>query len=249
MLLRHAEKPAIRPAMRRLNPEWLDELAPQDPRAVGSRKDLQRLNRIMGHVSILTDLWRRNQPDRWIQTIIELGAGDGTFLLEFARAIAPTSRPYNVVLVDRLNAIRPETLQAFRDLGWKPEVVTEDVFDWLPRARLDDAAIVANLFLHHFDEPRLTALLEAISEKASLFLALEPRRSFGALTASRLVGLIGCNAVTRHDAVLSVQAGFKDKELLSMWPARGWYTQEIEVGRFTHCFSAQRFSAAPRKQP
>src|ERR1043166_4622327 len=79
------DTPVISPG-RRLDPEWLDELPPEDPRAVGSRKDLRRLNRIMSHVPFLADVWRRNRPDRWIETIVELGAGDGTFLLEFARA-------------------------------------------------------------------------------------------------------------------------------------------------------------------
>jgi hypothetical protein len=249
MLVRETEKPVARPSARRLNPEWLDEMAPQDPRAVGSRKDLQRLNRIMGHVPLLVDLWSKNQPDRWIETIVEPGAGDGTFLLDFARTIAPSSRAFKVILVDRLNAVEPATLAGFREIGWPAELVTADAFDWLARSELKDTAIIANLFLHHFDEPRLGLLLEHIADRANLFLALEPRRSIRALTASRLVGLIGCNSVTRHDAVISVQAGFKEKELSALWPARGWFIQEIEVGCFSHCFSAQRFSAAPRKQP
>jgi len=241
------EEMPVQGAQRRLRPELLDELPPADPRAVRSRKDLQRINRIMGHVSFLADVWRRNQPDRWIETLVELGAGDGTFLLEFARQMAPSSRPFKVLLVDRLNAVQPATLDAFAQLGWKAEVVNADVFDWLGQCKVNDAAIIANLFLHHFDDRRLTKLLDQVSVCANLFISLEPRRSFGSRVASRLLGLIGCNAVTRHDAVVSVQAGFKDKELSALWPQRGWYVHESDAGRFTHSFTAQRFSAAPRK--
>jgi len=229
---------------RRLDPEWLDELPPEDPRAVGSRKDLQRLNRIMSHVPFLVDVWRRNRPDRWIETIVELGAGDGTFLLEFARAMAPASRPYRVILVDRLKAVPPKTLDEFRALGWTASFVQADVFEWLRSCQVSEAALVANLFLHHFEEERLRLLLEGIALRANLFIALEPRRCLGGVLASHLVGLIGCNPVTRHDAVASVHAGFKGKELSALWPGRGWYMQETEIGPFSHCFSA--FSSVPR---
>ena len=232
---------------RKLTPELLDELPPADRRAVQSRKDLQRINRIMGHAGFLAEAWRRNQPDRWISTIVDLGAGDGTFLLDFARQIAPVSRPFNVLLLDRLNAVQRSTLDGFENLGWQADLLNADVFEWLSTCKINDAAVISNLFLHHFDNGRLSGLLEQISACASLFIALEPRRCFGSRIASRLLGLIGCNSVTRHDAVASVQAGFKGRELSALWPQRGWYVHETGAGRFTHCFTAQRFSTPPRK--
>ncbi len=233
--------------IRRPAPELLDELPALDPRALESRKDLRRLNGIMRHPSLMVEAWRQNHPDRWIDTIVELGAGDGTFLLNFARAIAPESRPLKVILVDRVNVAEPETLDGFRELGWQPQVVTADVFEWLDQVQGADAAVFCNLFLHHFDHGQLARLFERVATFANLFLALEPRRSLGALTCSKMLGLIGCNDVTRHDAVVSVRAGFKGKEITAFWPTRGWYVHEAEVGLFSHCFSAQRFCAATPK--
>jgi len=230
---------------RQPDPEWLDELPADDARAVASRRDLRRINRLMGHVPLLVDAWRQNEPDRWIATVVELGAGDGTFLLNCARALSSKSGPFKVVLVDRLKLVTAQTLDGFRELGWSPEVIAADVFEWLAHAQVPDSAFVANLFLHHFEQDRLHTLFEQISTQANFFVAVEPRRAFGPLFCSRLLGAIGCNAVTRHDAVVSVRAGFKQKEISSLWPSRGWYTHEQEAGLFSHRFTAQRFTDGP----
>src|SRR3989442_4855365 len=150
-------------AQRQPDPEWLDQLPPDDEGAVASRNDLRRINRLMGHVRLLVDAWRQNDPDRWVNTVVDLGAGDGTFLLECAGALSSSSGPFKVILVDRVNLVTPKTLDGFRELGWNAEVVTGDVFDWLTRAHATNAAFVANLFLHHFNHDQLKILFERIS--------------------------------------------------------------------------------------
>jgi hypothetical protein len=53
--------------------------------------------------------------------------------------------------------------------------------------------------------------------------------------------VLGANAVTRADAVLSVQAGFRENELSALWPkTAGWSLQEEASGAFSHCFRATR---------
>jgi len=222
--------------------EWLDELPAQDPRALASRDDLQRINGLMRHVPLLVEAWHRSDPDRWVNTIVELGAGDGTFLLKFARAISTESRAFKVILVDRVNLVQPGTIENFRRLGWEAEIVTADVFQWLAQTQIGEAAFICNLFLHHFDDDRLKLLLAQLALRANLFIALEPRRSALPLVCTKLLRLIGCNDVTQHDAVISVRAGFVGKEISASWPKRGWYLQEAEAGLFSHCFTAQRFT-------
>ena len=57
------------------------------------------------------------------------------------------------------------------------------------------------------------------------------------MRAAKLVGLIGCNSVTRHDAVVSVRAGFTNRELSDLWPTQGaWLLQEQRAGLFSHLF-------------
>jgi len=237
------ETRSIRPPVsRQPKAEWLDELPAQDPRALTSREDLRRLNALMRHVPLLVEAWRRSDPDRWVNTIVELGAGDGTFLLKFARAIAPKSRAFKVILLDRVNLVQPGTLAKFHELGWQADVVVADAFEWLGRTQMSEAAFLCNLFLHHFDDDRLSLLLGQLALRANLFVALEPRRSAFPLACAKLLRLIGCNDVTQHDAAISVRAGFIGKEISALWPKRGWYVQEAEAGLFSHCFSAQRFT-------
>src|SRR5947207_8363301 len=118
------ETRSIRPPLsRKPEAEWLDELPAQDPRARTSREDLRRLNALMRHVPLLAEAWRRSDPDRWVNTIVELGAGDGTFLLKFARAIATESRACKVILVDPVNLVQQGTMQTFPQLGWQAVIV------------------------------------------------------------------------------------------------------------------------------
>jgi len=102
---------------------------------------------------------------------------------------------------------------------------------------------VANLFLHHFENQRLAELLQKISRRAKLFIALEPRRSPWTLFCGRWLWAIGCNAVTRHDAIVSIRAGFADAELSALWPDRqNWRLAECRAGSNGHLFVAQRIS-------
>jgi hypothetical protein len=101
--------------------------------------------------------------------------------------------------------------------------------------------VFANLFVHHFEGARLQSLLAGIADRAHAFVCLEPSRSASALLGSHLLGAIGCNDVTRHDAVVSVRAGFAAQELSSCWPDHnGWTLRENAAGLFGHRFAARR---------
>jgi hypothetical protein len=87
-------------------------------------------------------------------------------------------------------------------------------------------------------------MFEGLANVTPLFVACEPRRSSMALAGSRLLGFIGCNDVTRHDAVVSVRAGFSDGELSDAWPAGpGWSLEERPAPPFSHLFVARRNAA------
>lgn len=235
---------------RRVEPEWLDTLAADDRRAIRSRADLRRINRLMGNQSLLGNVLDKMLKNSAPKRLVELGAGDGTLLLQLARRRARHWPKITLSLLDLQPAVSTQTLEGYRALGWEVDVIQADVFGWLAQPQAQTAAgvlakpiILANLFAHHFDGPRLQALLTGIADRAHAFLCLEPRRSQLALLGSRLLGVIGCNDVTRHDAVVSVRAGFSAQELSAQWPgSNAWTLQEHAAGLFGHRFFAVRKS-------
>ena len=220
---------------RTLEPEILDLLAADDPRARASRRDLARINIIMRQQTIMANQLRALAPPR---RLADLGSGDGRFLLGVARRMAAHWPQVTALIVDRQDIVSAQTRADFAALGWQCASVTGDVFAALPH--LDAEIITANLFLHHLEGAALRQLLRQAAHQARGFVACEPRRSRTALLASRMVFALACNDVTRHDAVASVRAGFVGRELSQLWPAPGWQMREGLALPFTHCFSAQR---------
>lgn len=233
---------AANPALaRRVEPEWLDALPAHDPRARRSRRDLARVNALMGNARIVARELAGGMGGG-IGTIAEIGAGNGEFLAALAAARAMRGMRPRATLVERQPCSDARPLAALAARGWRAEHVRADVFEWLAARdgpRID--IIVANLFLHHFEAQALAPLLALVAQRAGLFVACEPRRSRAALGGARLLGAVGCNDVTRHDAVASVRAGFRDREIGSLWPPReGWLLREGARGLFSHVFVARR---------
>lgn len=238
--------------------EVLDHLAPDDPRAVRSRRDLRRIHTAMGTHAILCRALRalplplpqghatRPAPLR----VLELGAGDGSLMLRVAEARLPGWEQVELTLLDRVPLLTDATAARYARVGWQVGARIADVFDWSrDPAAIDERCdlIVANLFMHHFEGDALAMLLAAIARRSDRFLACEPRRDWLALAGSHLIGAIGANAVTREDAVLSVHAGFRGAELSALWPAGGahdWVLEERAAGAFSHLLVAMRAGLA-----
>jgi hypothetical protein len=224
------------PMVRRVVPEILDTLPPSDALAIGSRRDLQRLNGCMGNARFAAPQLSRFLVNQTETIVSDLGAGDGTFSVSVARS-CPRETRANLNLVDRQATVSEAAGSSLRALGWNPRAIESDVFDYLenePRP----GGIMCNLFLHHFEPPALRRLLDLCSRRARFFIACEPRRSWASLWVSRCLFVIGCNEVTRHDAPISVRAGFRGSELAALWPAEGWRMEERRAGLFTHVFVA-----------
>jgi hypothetical protein len=172
--------------------ELLDTLPFDDARAVRSRRDLRRVNGWMRNHAIMAGALKNNLNGLAPKQITDLGAGDGDFLLHVAQRLGPFGVPpsggpgrlkpelqaeiVNATLLDLQKNISAETLAGFRNLGWRAEAVVTDVFDW-PHTSGAVGVVIANLFLHHFEDARLAELLRLISKRARLFIAIEPWRA------------------------------------------------------------------------
>ncbi len=225
-----------------IEPEWLDRMPAADARAVRARADLRRVNAWMANARLVATALRhtvlRGPPRR----VVELGAGDGTFLLAVARRLATEWGQVEAVLVDRQPVVTAQTASGFHRLGWSVQVVRADVFDWLlsdPNERAD--VVLANLFLHHFSEAGLRCMFETAARKTGLLVACEPERCWRSLAGAMFLGLAGCSVVTCHDAVISVRAGFRAQELSKLWIGEGnWDLREESSGMFSHIFTARQ---------
>jgi len=223
---------------RRVETEWLDVLPPADPRAQRSRRELTRVNALMANASIVARELLATGPVP--REIADLGAGDGRFALRVARALGTAPSGACMTLVDRQDVVDRAARTGLEALGWRVQCVQADVIDWLAAPAAAREAMVANLFLHHFDDAALERLLALVAGRTRCFVACEPRRSSLAATGARLLGAIGCGEVTRHDALLSVRAGFAGAELRERWPAAGWTVHERARGLFSHVLRASR---------
>jgi hypothetical protein len=220
----------------------LDELPADDPRAIASRHDLRRINALMGNARLMARAARGAASRAVPRRIVDLGAGDGALLLRWVRRMPSLAPGSEVLLVDRHVAADAGVMASLSARGLSPRKVQADALEWLRMQPAEAGTwVLANLFLHHFTAESLRALLNALAEKSELFCACEPRRDWWSLAASRMLGLIGANAVTRHDAAVSVRAGFQGGELSALWPAdSSWRLRDYRAGLFSHLFLAQR---------
>lgn len=226
---------------RSVEPELLDVLPPQDPRALRSRQDLRLLNWGMGHLGLMAAALLENLPESK-RRVVELGAGDGHFLLNVARRLRPKWPAAEATLVDRIDSFDPAIREHFNILGWGVGTEIKTASDWLRDSRPGTAdAIIANLFLHQFRNDELAEMLRLAAHSVDVLIALEPRRAWPSRMTGRLLWLVGCGPVTRHDANISIRAGFFGRELSAIWPdAENWTLTERPAGLFSHLFIARR---------
>ena len=164
-------------------PELLDELPPGDPRAVHSRGDLRRVNKLMGNADIMAGALD-DRPSSIVHrpssvaddrrfSIVELGGGDGTFLLELAKRVAPVLGTGRAILVDQQDLMTSHTREALAALGWHVDAVKADVFEWLGRHRPDLVETYQRLYSRGSNLPveyrrELSAKVKAIGREFGL---------------------------------------------------------------------------------
>ena len=200
---------------RLVEPELLDGLPANDPEAVRSRRDLRRINFLMGNERWLAR--RISQLPSARKGVWEIGAGEGR-------------------LLQRLASHHPEMPLTGCDLAPRPAGLLDrivwrqgDVFDLLTTA--SGGVLVANLFLHHFDDPSLARFGSLLSGFEALCIN-EPHRSSWAMSQGRLL-LPFVGPVTRHDMLVSIRAGFHRGELPELLglTSGGWQVREETTWR------------------
>ncbi len=197
-------------------PELLDHLPATDPEALRSRRDLRRINFLMGNERWICRSLRQF-PEALSRGVVEIGAGDGLLCAKLARIFSQTQ----LVGYDLL--ARPENLSP--QIDWQQG----DIFKIPPPPA--SGVMVANLLLHHFATESLPAL-GCWFGNFEVLIFNEPDRA-------RIPHLLGhllhpwINRVTRHDLHASITAGFSVGEiphLLESIPGN-WQFEETSTWR------------------
>jgi hypothetical protein len=198
-------------AERVVEPEILDSLDANDPAAIRSRKDLRLINWFMrGEAWIVQQLASFEN----LRKVVELGAGDG----HLARLIKEKFPEVEVIAVDLID--RPSGVP--NEIEWRSEnVLQSDCYD-------SETVVVANLFIHHLDEEALYKLGDKISPCRAILMA-EPHRYW----FSKLVGFTTfpfINHVTKHDMMVSIDAGFRFGELAGLINVDWHWDERLGLG-------------------
>src|SRR5262245_15249612 len=133
--------------LRNVEPELADHLTGDDPRALRFRRDLRRLNaffmtdRVMART--LLKHWGGVAP----REIVDLGAGDGTFMLRVAQRLAPRWRDVTVKLVDQQDIVGAHVRNGFGALHWNIQTVAVYVFEFLQKTQSSVDIVKADGFL------------------------------------------------------------------------------------------------------
>jgi hypothetical protein len=229
--------------VRRVEPELIDQLPPDDPLVVELRRDLKRANTLMMHPRIMARIlyrhWGNGASPR---VIVDLGAGDGAFLLEVARRLSRDWRNVHAILLDQGAIVGDDTRAGFAALNWSVEPIRACVLDFFADLRTEPVDIVtANLFLHHLKDEDLARLLAQVAGSTKLFAACELRRTRLVREIGRYQWLIGAGELICRDGVVSTNASFRDQEISTLWPRQnGWDLREKAWGPLTHVFVAKR---------
>lgn len=182
--------------LRRVNSELLDQLSYTNPDAIRSRSDLVNINLFTRNFA-----WLRKKLHKICNSndhLIELGAGDGKFSNQICNL---GSKRTCVDLWPKPNDLNPK-------IDW----LRSDVKQISTYEKND--VVFANLFIHHLTNAEISELGKKLNLSARAIIFCEPHRSRKVHYLLKIfLLLINANYVTRHDAHVSVDAGFKDNEL------------------------------------
>lgn len=182
-----------------IKPELLDHLPPQFARR--NLADLVRINETFGGHSVIRRALARVADPNDEFTLLDLGAASG----DTARLVHELYPRASVTSLDK-NFVNLEAAPA-------PKLLA-DAFHLPFRAETFDY-VICSLFLHHFENREVVALLGSfyrIARRALLVCDLERHvLPYSFLAATRW--LFGWDRVTVHDGMISVRAGFRPREL------------------------------------
>ncbi len=205
-------------------PEILDQLPEDHPDALANRRDMRRLNCLMGNFRWIAGRLQEQALPSHIQRV-EIAAGDGGLAPHLLK-VSPLAGQWKMTGVDFWK--RPDCWPQ----SWQWEQADALEADAVGAAEV----VIANHIFHQFSDESLQALGHRLQTKAKLLIINETCRKPIHLWQARFLGLLGMNYVSRQDALTSIRAGFRDEELpalLGLSPEEwSWSIEHTPLGSY-----------------
>jgi len=202
---------------RSIQPERLDHASPQETSE--SLLDLERINRYFGGYAVLRTVAAELVRPQDSFSLLDVGSASGDMGAELRRRYPRAE----VTSLDK------------RDLhlaNAAPPKLVGDAFQ-LPFGPRSFDFVFSSLFLHHFSNDQVVDLFESfknVARRAVLAIDLERGPlAYHFLSTSRW--LFGWRPITVSDGQISVNAGFKQQELLALAMRAGLTQARVTVHR------------------
>ena len=197
-------------------PEWMDDLEMEGPQLRSTLETLARINAFLGGDGVSLKGIKHLKKSAALKEdmhIIDLGCGEGAQLRLLARYSRKNKLKWRFTGVDAnadcINFARERSANY-------PEIeyLQADVFEWdMPSCDI----VLATLFMHHFTDEQIVAMVNASTPKVSVgWIVNDLHRNQIAYGLFWLLGLFIRNKMIRHDGLLSIKKGFKKEELYNI---------------------------------
>lgn len=235
---------------RQLTPEWMDDPAVDPAELKEALAFIRRVNLRLGGVKALTkhlERWSTRWPDGHEVTILDVATGSADIPVEVVRWAGERGHRVRITAVD----IHETTLDSAREhvereLGADApiELVRADAKELVDQyGPLSFDYVHAGMFLHHLSEIEILTVLRIMERVAKRGIVWNDLVRSRVAMAGIWALTLGQSDMIKHDARLSVRAGFTKKEVKD-------YAQRTSLGycRYRSSFFTQRFTLAGEKR-
>lgn len=183
-----------------VQPELLDALPPDHPDALRNRQDLRLINGLQGNFAWVAGQLKKHRLAG--ERVLEPGAGQGDLacFLAHKKGVFPEHPDWTGL------DLWPRPQGWPGAWGWKQEdLLAFSEYSAYP-------VVVANFILHQFEDEALRTLGERLRAGVRVVIASETLRQKRCYHGLKLLWPF-INHVSRHDARVSLDGGFRDGEL------------------------------------
>jgi 2-polyprenyl-3-methyl-5-hydroxy-6-metoxy-1,4-benzoquinol methylase len=211
--------------------EWLDEATLDDAALRRNLRDIRRINALLGWTSFAVREIGREVLARHRDgfALLDVATGSADIPLALARWAAHRGIPARIVATD----LSPQIVRiATQETAAMPSITVQAMDALAPNFAPGSFDIaLCTLALHHFEPPLAIELLRNLGQLGRRVIVFDvERHPLAYLGVIPLTRIIPMDAMTRHDAPVSVRRAYDQRELGDLAIAAGLRDAQVRVG-------------------